>query len=192
MDVTPYHHGNLRAALLEEARALVAEEGPGSFTLRELARRLGVSHAAPAHHFPDKRALLTALAAEGFERLAAELERARGDGLVELGLVYVRVAAEHPADFAVMFRTDLLDPDDAALRSAGERARAALREGVRRAHGSEDAALEVAAWSVVHGLAALRASGALAGEPAASGEAGARAVLERFVRGAGPEGVAAS
>lgn len=192
MGVSPYHHGNLRPALLDEARALVAEEGPGSFTLRELARRLGVSHGAPAHHFPDKRALLTALATEGYERLADELERARDDGLVELGLAYVRFASAHPADFAVMFRTDLLDPDDAALRSGEERARAALREGVRRARGSDDPVVGVAAWSVVHGLAALRASGALADEPAVSGEAGARAVLERFVRGVATEGTARS
>ena len=69
-----YHHGNLRAALLERAEAVLAEGG--ELSLRELARQVGVSHAAPRRHFPDKQALLDALAMDGFERLGAELSAA--------------------------------------------------------------------------------------------------------------------
>ena len=74
----PYHHGNLRAVLLEAALAEIAERGPQALSLRELARRAGVSHAAPAHHFGDKPGLLTAIAAEGFRRLAVVLGEAGG------------------------------------------------------------------------------------------------------------------
>ena len=69
----PYHHGDLRRALLDAALAEIAEGGPGQVSLRELARPVGVSHAAPRHHFGDKRGLLTAVAVEGFELLAVEL-----------------------------------------------------------------------------------------------------------------------
>src|SRR5215211_3555766 len=71
-----YHHGNLRRALLDEAIAVIGEAGPGAVGLRDLARRVGVSHAAPAHHFGDKRGLLTAVATDGFRRLAATLRNA--------------------------------------------------------------------------------------------------------------------
>src|SRR6186713_342124 len=78
-DARPYHHGDLPRALLEAAVEAIAEVGPAAVSLRDLARRAGVSHAAPAHHFGDKAGLLTALAIEGFELLTAELTRAGSD-----------------------------------------------------------------------------------------------------------------
>src|SRR6195256_5650444 len=97
-----YHHGDLKAALLAKAAALVAERGADGVSLRELARNAGVSHAAPAHHFTDRRGLFTALAAEGFSLLAEALLRARGD-FANAALAYVRFAIDHPGHYAVMF-----------------------------------------------------------------------------------------
>src|ERR1700753_2904247 len=76
----PYHHGRLREALLEQAMKTVRDGGADALSLRELARGVGVSHAAPRRHFPDRRALLDALALEGFAQLGAELRRAADDG----------------------------------------------------------------------------------------------------------------
>ena len=72
----PYHHGNLRSELLEQAERVLADRGAGALSLRELAREIGVSHAAPRRHFADKQALLDALAEDGFDRLGAELRAA--------------------------------------------------------------------------------------------------------------------
>ena len=115
-----YHHGDLRRALLAAAVEAIDEVGPTAMSLRDVARRAGVSHAAPAHHFGDKAGLLTALAAEGFRRLADELDRtARETGsFLEVGVAYVRFAVTHPAHFAVMFRPDLHDTDDPELVEA--------------------------------------------------------------------------
>ncbi len=110
-----YHHGELRRALLDEAAAVVERDGVAALSLRELARRLGVSHAAPAHHFADKAALLVELARDGFERFAAALETAGGqatdplDRLRRIGHAYVRFAIDHPGRFRVMFGREVSD-----------------------------------------------------------------------------------
>ena len=162
----PYHHGDLRRALLDAAVEVIAAEGPAAVSLRELARRAGVSHAAPAHHFGDKAGLLTAVAADGFGLLAEELRaayEATGEFL-EVGVAYARFAVTHPAHFAVMFRPDLHRRDDAALRAAREAARGVLYRRAGDQTGTEglDAATAaVAAWSLVHGLVALWQSGNL-------------------------------
>src|SRR6201997_5846248 len=104
----PYHHGDLRAAILAEAASLVAERGPDRVSLRELAREAGVSHAAPAHHFTDRRGLFTALAAQGFELLAVALADAR-PRFLDAALAYVRFAIEHPGHYRVMFDKSLVD-----------------------------------------------------------------------------------
>lgn len=162
-----YHHGDLRRTLLDETAAMVAEVGVAHFSMRAVAKRAGVSNAAPTHHFRDKTGLLTALAAEGFGLLADALESDGGDpDLVDRGVAYVAFALEHPSHFAVMFQPDLLDSEDAELRSARHRALQALVEGVE---GSADLserpgdseAAQVAAWSLVHGYATLVLSGAV-------------------------------
>ncbi|MGW5051820.1 TetR/AcrR family transcriptional regulator [Actinokineospora sp. NPDC004072] len=170
-----YHHGDLRAALLATTAEQIAAGGVDSVSMRELARRAGVSHAAPAHHFGDRRGLLTALATEGFTRLADELAPAAPD-LRELAVAYVRFALGNPGHFEVMFRRDLLRADDARLAAARERSGQLLRRGVGD---RADAAL--AAWSLVHGFAALWREGALAGSALATDpdpEALARQMIE--------------
>src|SRR6202020_2837575 len=117
MDRPTYHHGDLRAAILTEAARLVAQRGADGVSLRSLARRAGVSHAAPAHHFTDKRGLFTALAAEGFRMLHQRTRPTlrRPDALVAAGQRYVAFALDHPAHFGVMFDTSLFDPTDQDL-----------------------------------------------------------------------------
>jgi AcrR family transcriptional regulator len=160
-DARPYHHGDLPRALLEAAVEAIAEVGPAAVSLRDLARRAGVSHAAPAHHFGDKAGLLTAVATDGFRRLAATLREtyeATGDFL-EVGVAYVRFAVDHRAHFEVMFRPELYRTDDPELVQAREQARALLYPPAAEAANSPDGRDElragVAAWSLVHGLATL-------------------------------------
>ncbi|MET8505901.1 TetR/AcrR family transcriptional regulator [Streptomyces sp. NPDC004787] len=153
-----YHHGDLRRAVLDAALDVIAADGPGALSLRDLARRAGVSHAAPAHHFKDRTGLLTAIAAEGYELLAAALSGV--PGLRERGVRYVRFAAAHPAHFQVMFRPDLHRPDDPALLAAKERAAAELRAGVAALPAGPGDSPDprdtgVAAWSMAHGFATL-------------------------------------
>ncbi|MGW1014436.1 TetR/AcrR family transcriptional regulator [Streptomyces termitum] len=147
---TTYHHGDLRQAVLAAALDAIAADGPGALSLRDLARRAGVSHAAPAHHFGDRAGLLTAIAAQGFDLLADAL--AAGTSLADRGRRYVGFAAGHPAHFQVMFAPALLRDDDPALAAARERAAAALRaglpDGASRSTG-------IAAWSLAHGFATL-------------------------------------
>jgi AcrR family transcriptional regulator len=160
-DSRPYHHGDLRRALLQAAVETIAEAGPAAVSLRDLARRTGVSHAAPAHHFGDKAGLLTAVATDGFRRLAATLRQtyqATGNFL-EVGVAYVRFAVTHRAYFEVMFRPELYHPDDPELVQAREQARALLyppaAEAATSPDGRDDLRAGVAAWSLVHGLATL-------------------------------------
>ncbi|MGW8765381.1 TetR/AcrR family transcriptional regulator [Streptomyces sp. NPDC055815] len=153
-----YHHGDLRQAVLAAALDVIAAEGPGALSLRDLARRAGVSHAAPAHHFKDRTGLLTAIATQGYELLAGALADAEqgAAGLRERGVMYVRFAREHPAHFQVMFQPDLLRTDDPDLLAAKERASAELRAGVADLGGVPDARTAgIAAWSLAHGFATL-------------------------------------
>jgi AcrR family transcriptional regulator len=150
----------------------VEEEGPSGLRLREVARRAGVSHAAPAHHFVDRAGLLTALAAEGYRLLGATLAEAmdRTGSFLEVGVAYVGFATTHRAHFEVMFRPELHHPDDPDLVAAKAGAAAMLYPPAGATSGAEgrhalDAA--VAAWSLVHGLATLWVHGAL---PASVGD----------------------
>lgn len=135
-----YHHGDLRPALLRAAAKILEKEGSDAVSLRDLARRAGVSHTAPYRHFPDRRALLAALAEEGFAQLAAELE---GRPWREQAVAYVRFAIANPERFRLMFTR----PAPPALRG--------LVEG--------DPVVQ-ATWAMVHGLTHLILSGQFAGE----------------------------
>ncbi|MER6157195.1 TetR/AcrR family transcriptional regulator [Streptomyces sp. NPDC001868] len=164
----PYHHGDLRRAILHAALDAIATDGPSALSLRDLARRAGVSHAAPAHHFKDRTGLLTAIAAEGHTLLAATLAEA-GD-LRDAGVRYVRFAREHPAHFQVMFRPELLREDDLELTTARALSRERLRTAVTGARpgtldpvGADPRLAGIAAWSLSHGFATLLLSGNLTG-----------------------------
>ena len=167
-----YHHGHLRHALLEAALALVAEKSVAELSLREVARRAGVTYAAPYHHFADKSALLAAVACQGFEGLAAELEQAAArkatleSELLAMAEAYVAFAIAHPAHYRVMFLPEVKEsPDADALRVAGDRAFGMLLERVMRARPSaperEHRALAVTVWAALHGLALLTIDGVL-------------------------------
>lgn len=153
-----YHHGDLRAVILAEAGRLVADRGAEGVSLRELARSAGVSHAAPAHHFTDRRGLFTALATQGFELLTEALAKARGR-FTDAALAYVRFALEHPGHYQVMFNKPLLDTADAELAAAEAAAGAELSRGVATLRDpnarADPAAAQLAAWSLVHGFSTL-------------------------------------
>ena len=178
----PYHHGDLRRAVLAAAVAAIPDVGPAGLSLRDLARRAGVSHAAPAHHFGDKAGLLTAVAVEGYELLAEALTAAQQstDDFLELGVAYVRFAVEHRAHFEVMFRPDLYHRRDPDLLVAQERAGAALYAGAGSVppgrRGEDVRVAGVAAWSLVHGFASLWLTGAVPADLGDDPEAAARAV----------------
>lgn len=163
----PYHHGDLRAAVLSAAVDVITERGAANVSLRDLARRAGVSHAAPAHHFGDKAGVLTAVAVEGFDLLADALTAAleRAGSFLDMGVAYVTFAVAHRAHFEVMFRPDLYHPDDPDLLAARERAGAALAGGVgslgARATADDARLSGLAAWSLVHGFATLWLAGGL-------------------------------
>lgn len=173
-----YHHGNLRAAVLERAARIIAEQGPQELSLRALAADLGVSHTAPRHHFGSREGVLRALAAEGFTELERRLRanREAGEGFREAGVEYVRFATEHPAHFQVMFARGLIGPDDADLANARAAAFAELRAGVdsltEEGRSVPDVpAAALAGWAMVHGIASLTLSGTLEGS-------GVRALFE--------------
>ncbi|MFG2370783.1 TetR/AcrR family transcriptional regulator [Streptomyces sp. NPDC048504] len=153
----PYHHGDLRRAILTAALDVIAADGPSALSLRDLARRAGVSHAAPAHHFKDRTGLLTAIAAEGFGLLAGTIGEAAD--LKDAGVRYVRFAREHPAHFQVMFAPDLLRASDLELTTARALATGALRHAVSavppEGRGPDARLAGVAAWSLAHGFATL-------------------------------------
>ncbi|MCX4813119.1 TetR/AcrR family transcriptional regulator [Streptomyces sp. NBC_01239] len=153
----PYHHGDLRRAILTAALDVIAVDGPSALSLRDLARRAGVSHAAPAHHFKDRTGLLTAIAAEGFGLLAGAIAEAAD--LKDAGVRYVRFAREHPAHFQVMFAPELLRDDDLELTTARALAADALSHAVSavppEGRGPDARLAGVAAWSLAHGFATL-------------------------------------
>ncbi|MEM7323012.1 MAG: TetR/AcrR family transcriptional regulator [Actinomycetota bacterium] len=174
-----YHHGNLREALLDAVGAILEEKGIGSVSLREAARRAGVSHGAPAHHFGDKLGMLTAYTTRGFELFAEQL-RAAADGeerpedkINAVGIAYLRFAVEHRSYFELMFRSEMhnakneefLDTSTGAFSVVTSIAEQLLAIGDDDDSGPRDptSALPLAfrAWSQVHGLATLWLDGAI-------------------------------
>ena len=170
-----YHHGNLRRALLDAGLDLIREAGSRGFTLRELARRSGVSHNAPYRHFRDKEDLVAAIAEEGFDGLEKEMRKARGSqanpaaSLVDAGRAYVALALRRPDHFKVMFETDLDRQRHPDARDAADRAFHSLLDLIRDCQEVGELprgdALDLArmAWSLVHGFASLAIGGQFRG-----------------------------
>src|ERR1700685_2537640 len=171
----PYHHGDLRRTLIVSALALVTEEQDWTFSLREVARRAGVSHNAPYNHFADKRALLAGVAVVGFATLGQRFREASSEianartALAKAAVVYVTFGVENPAHYRLMFGSALVTAQEGrpqAVVEAGAQSRAIMAEIIRRGAvaGVFDAALRrdedlsvavLSAWSTVHGLTML-------------------------------------
>jgi AcrR family transcriptional regulator len=174
-----YHHGDLHRCLIDAGVALVTEDQDWAFSLREVARRAGVSHNAPYNHFADKRDLLAEVAAAGFDTLRERMLAAipgvedAQTALVKTALVYVRFGIENPAHYRLMFGSVLTTVQDGrphSLTVAGENARAVLEEIVHRGaqqgifvpspENEEQLRIAVlSAWSAVHGLTMLAIDG---------------------------------
>lgn len=160
-------------ALLRAARQELGEGGGGAVSLRAVARRAGVSHAAPAYAFGDRAGLLTAVAAQGFRELAQVMDSppapAGREGLAELGHRYVEFARAHPALYEVMFRPGDLIADDEELDAARAASLRALTR-LTRSDGAEGPLGEVTliAWAFAHGTASLTGQGALPSAAVAS------------------------
>jgi AcrR family transcriptional regulator len=197
----PYHHGDLASALLDASEAELAEKGIEAFSLRGVAKRAGVSHAAPAHHFGDVDGLLTALAARGFERFLARQEtfrqQARHEPQAQLqasGLGYVVFALENPALFRLMFGSRRPDFGSDRLGRAASTAFEELVRQVAEVTGNhtpptKDRSVLTdvgAAWAIVHGLADLLAAGRLPSLGGLPEKARNRAILAIVGRAVNP------
>jgi AcrR family transcriptional regulator len=162
-----YHHGDLRKALLRSAESILKREGLGGLSLRATARAAGVSHAAPAHHFPDLSSLLSALAAEGLDRLSDNLIEAAnrgGDSPLELAKTYIGFAKANPALFQLMSDPSRLDSKNPELQAARKRGISVLA-GTRGANIENPSLVQVGAmtanWALIHGLSLLLSTGRL-------------------------------
>ena len=164
----PYHHGNLRAALLESAERTLSQSGASELSLRELARQVGVSHAAPRRHFADRQALLDALAEDGFERLGESLRdamTAAGDEfdarLLAFAHAYVHFATRHAALLELMFSVKHRPGAADSLRASADRAfeapLALITEGQAKGEvvAGEPERVATVAWAALQGLAAM-------------------------------------
>ncbi len=194
-----YHHGNLRRALIDAALGLIEKEGAAALSLRAVARRAGVSTAAPYRHFSSREALLAAVAEDGFRLLAEEIRRASAAHaddparrLGESGIAYVRFAAAHPSRYNVMLSPEFADRTaHPSLAAAEAETRQLLLAAVLDYQaagwlGSRDPGeLVLSAWSSVHGLASLIASGQIqvASSDSAQIEEIARSVVRSLVPG---------
>jgi AcrR family transcriptional regulator len=178
-----YHHGDLKEALIAAGEAVLADRGLQGFTLRECARRAGVSHAAPKHHFGDVRGLLTEIAGRGFTHLTRRLRaklRAAGPDLdaqfLATAEAYLGFAEAYPEHFRIMFRRDLIDVHAPSITQAAMSTFTELTNVIRRQHGEPDIGSDlvelssmstdilndiIVAWSYVHGLAHLKLEGQL-------------------------------
>lgn len=182
MDNDNYHHGDLRESLLTAGEAVLRERGYTGFTLRECARRAGVSHAAPKHHFSDSRHLLAAIAARGFEQLTERLEgelasaRTLDEEMIATTRAYVSFAADSPEHFRLMFRSDLLHEENESLATAASGTYTVLTNVILRQRGEAQITREaldtrlktrdlvkdiLVGWAQIHGLASLMLEGHL-------------------------------
>jgi len=187
-------NADLRRTVLDASLELIEAEGLGALSMREVARRAGVSHQAPYHHFGDREGILAALAAHGFTLFHNDMQKAiagkRSDAkrIEAVGNAYVEFALANPGYFKIMFRSELVDMDRFDdVRKPAEEAFALVMSviaPVARARGAKDPlVLSVTAWSVAHGLATLLLEGKLGhrfGKGRAGQRAGAAAVLKAF------------
>lgn len=179
--IRAYHHGDLRKALLDAASALLAEVGVAAISLREVARRAGVSHNAPYRHFADRDAVLAALALEGFEVLVRRIEALPVADLGRRGECYVAYALEFPGHFALMFGPQLDRAAHPELQQVARQLFAQLEASVRALRPDESVqTASLAAWSLVHGLSQLLLNGQC---PVEDVSVTARAVTGLFVEG---------
>jgi len=159
-----YHHGALKAAMVEAALKLIAKHGPRGFSLSEAARLAGVSVGAPYRHFEDKEALLREIAAQGFVELFERIEAAAKTSpedprkrLVAIGMAYVRFAVERPSHFQVMFDSAIHRRRDPAVDVPADRSFQLLAETVHEAAAKKDVGSEetltAAIWALMHGHA---------------------------------------
>jgi AcrR family transcriptional regulator len=176
-----YHHGDLRNALVEAAAWMIVQRGIGNLSLREIARKAGVSHAAPYHHFKDKSELLAGVAEEGFRRFdnyqrRALLRASKMDPIAKLkalGHAYVRFAIAHPNFFRIMFSYDISQPDRyPSLELVAKRTFDRLVHTVSECLKKETRSLDpmeasIRAWALVHGLSLLWLDGRINKMPAA-------------------------
>lgn len=161
----PYHHGNLRQALLEAALIILEKEGQNGLGLRDLARAVGVSAAAPYRHFDSRAALLEALAVTGFQRFSAAMEAVAStepaQPMAAMGKTYVLFALDNANLFRLMFSPELKRDNRPGLRMAADAAFDTLRQAV----GGDQRSGRIkalAAWAKVHGLAILLLDGQIA------------------------------
>ena len=165
-EAKPYHHGDLRRALMDSATAILERDGPNALSLRAVAREAGVSPAAPYHHFKDKDELLSAIAMEGFSRLSAALVDAAGDDgdaetkMSDLGVAYVKFAQSHPALYRVMY--DRARAEDALPQKADHDHDGfqILKDALTKAGGNRVSETDIhlasiASWCAAHGLAEM-------------------------------------
>ena len=157
-----YHHGNLKAALVDAADAILRDRGVEGFSLREAARRAGVSIGAPAHHFGSATGLLTEVALLGYISLGEALNAVPSSNdsaadLRSLALAYVRFALAHPGRFRLMFRPDLVNRDDPRYAEVSAGALTGFAQAITRRDGaSRDTMADVfVVWSSIHGMANL-------------------------------------
>ncbi|MFI1306101.1 TetR/AcrR family transcriptional regulator [Streptomyces sioyaensis] len=196
MHTRRYHHGDLRAALLTRAEQTLREKGPGALSLRELARDLGVSHAAPSRHFKDKQALLDALALAGFERLDEALSASRDaageaftDRLRGFVRAYVDFARANAELLDLMYTIKHGPAASEALIAAGQRLGAMAGELVAEGQRSGEVregpvdSIAMPVFTTLHGFASFAVSGVLSAEEATSGF---DAVFAYILRGCAP------
>jgi AcrR family transcriptional regulator len=168
-----YHHGDLRRALVDEALTLLRKRSAAELSLREVARSAGVTANAPYRHFPDKQALLAAVAEEGFRILRQACQAAKGSGetrVTAMGKAYLQFARSHPHLYRVMFGNDLRDWQAyESLCATADSTFAVLVEAVASAYRLDAGRATTEAvvnWATVHGYAMLEIDGALQGCPA--------------------------
>jgi AcrR family transcriptional regulator len=182
-----YHHGDLRRALVDAALELLAEGGTEALGLRELARRVGVSAAAPYRHFKDRQALIQAVAAAGFERFYDEVEGAKAgvapdEQFGAMAEAYVHFALRYPRLYKLMFSSELGKFEDKDLRRAADAAYASLAVAAAKEDPDSPGEAAISAWAFVHGLSMLLLDEQLLGVSAVNAEPLVKALTRRHAQ----------